>query len=161
MARTLSSSVIKKFNGYEFIKQNLARKEKTDFTAIDIVHEPIYDENLPIPYFFTSQIQLAYRSYIGRFKNGKEEIVHYAVKQCHYCQNSFKKNNEAMKNHMTVCAGKEGIIYVFDNGQIVNFQDNFKFLGDIPFTVYFDFETTTSNSAFSDPKMYVIRYCQI
>ena len=161
MTRTLSSSVIKKFNGYEFIKQNLARKEKTDFTAIDIVYEPIYDENLPIPCFFTSQIQLAYRSYIGRFKNGKEEIVHYAVKQCHYCQNSFKKNNEAMKNHMTVCAGKEGIIYVFDNGQIVNFQDNFKFLGDIPFTVYFDFETTTSNSAFSDPKMYVISYCQI
>ena len=62
---------------------------------------------------------------------------------------------------MTVCAGKEGIIYAFDNGQIVNFQDNFKFLGDVPFTVYFDFETTTRNSSFSDPKMYVISYCQI
>ena len=66
-----------------------------------------------------------------------------------------------MKKHMTVCAGKEGIIYAFENGQIVNFQDNFKFLSDAPFTVYFDFETTTGNSAFSDPKMYVIIYCQI
>ena len=31
----------------------------------------------------------------------------------------------------------------------------------MPFTIYFDFETTTGNSAFSDPKIYVISYCQI
>ena len=62
---------------------------------------------------------------------------------------------------MSVCAAKGGITYAFDNGQIVNFQDNFKYLGDMPFTVYFDFETATGNSAFSDPKMYVISYCQI
>ena len=72
-----------------------------------------------------------------------------------------KKTDEAMEKHMTVCAGKEGITYAFDNGQIVNFQDDFKYLGDAPFTVYFDFETTTGNSAFSDPKKYVISYCQI
>ena len=46
-------------------------------------------------------------------------------------------------------------------GQIVNFQDNFKYLGDAPFTVYFDFETTTGKSAFLDPKMYVISYCEV
>ena len=62
---------------------------------------------------------------------------------------------------MTVCAAKERITYAFDNGQIVNFQDNLKCLGDVPFTVYFDFETATGNSAFSDPKMYIISYCQI
>ena len=89
VTRSLSRSDIEKFNGYEFIKQKLACKEKIDFTAIDIVYEPVYDENLPIRCFFTSQIQLAYRSYIGRFKNGKEEIVHYTIKQCHYCQNLF------------------------------------------------------------------------
>ena len=102
-------------------------------------------------------------SYIGRFKNGKEEIFHYTVTQCHYCQNFFKKKktDEAMEKRMAVCAGKEGITYAFDNGQIVNFQDDFKYLGDAPFTVYFDFETTTGNSAFSDPKKYVISYCQI
>ena len=34
-------------------------------------------------------------------------------------------------------------------------------MGDVPFTVYFDFETTTGSSVFFDPKMYVISYCQI
>ena len=62
---------------------------------------------------------------------------------------------------MSVCSAKGGITYDFDNGQIVNFQDNFKYLGDVPFKVYFDFEITTDNSAFSELKIYVISYCQI
>ena len=67
-----------------------------------------------------------------------------------------------MKNHMSICSAREGITYAFDNGQILNYQDNFKFLGDLPFTVYFDFETTTGGkSVFFDPSMYVTSYCQI
>ena len=34
-------------------------------------------------------------------------------------------------------------------------------MGDLPFTVYFDFETTTSDSILHDPKIFVISYCQI
>ena len=53
-----------------------------------------------------------------------------------------------MKKHLTICAAREGITYSFDNSQIINFQDNFKFLGDFPFAVYYDFETTTGDSVF-------------
>ena len=53
-----------------------------------------------------------------------------------------------MKKHLSVCSAKEGITYAFDIGQILNYQDNFKYLGDLPFTVYFDFETATGNSPF-------------
>ena len=31
----------------------------------------------------------------------------------------------------------------------------------MPFSVYFDFETTTGDSVFFDSKMYVVSYCQI
>lgn len=62
---------------------------------------------------------------------------------------------------MKVCASKEGITYSFNNGQITSFQSNFKYLGDVPFTVYFDFETTTGDTVFFDPKMFVVSYCQI
>ena len=54
-----------------------------------------------------------------------------------------------LKKHLSISAAREGIICAFDNGQIVNFQDNFKYMGDVPFTVYFNFETTTGS------------YCQI
>ena len=32
---------------------------------------------------------------------------------------------------------------------------------DVPFTVYFDFETTTGDNIFQDPNMFDISYCQI
>ena len=34
-------------------------------------------------------------------------------------------------------------------------------MGDLLFTAYFDFETTTGDSVLNDPKMFVISYCQI
>ena len=43
-----SSSIIQKFNGYEIIKHELARKEKIEFTPINIIYEPVYDENVPV-----------------------------------------------------------------------------------------------------------------
>ena len=66
-----------------------------------------------------------------------------------------------MKKHLQVCAAKGGITCFFNNGQIITFQDNFKYLGDIPFTIYFDFETTTGDSVFFDPKIFVKSHCQI
>ena len=42
----------------------------------------------------------------------------------------------------------------------VPFQDNFKYIRDLPFTVYFDFEITTGGSILHDSKMFVISYCQ-
>ena len=66
-----------------------------------------------------------------------------------------------MKKHLSACAAKEGISYSFGNGAIIIYQDNMKCIVDNPFTVYFDFETTTGNAAFFYPKMYVVSYCQI
>ena len=66
-----------------------------------------------------------------------------------------------MKKHLYVCSVKEGITYAFENSQILNYQDSFNYLGDLPFTVYFDFETTTGNCPFFNSAMYVMSYCQI
>ena len=143
------------------MEQKLARKEKVDFIPLDIEYEPTFDEKALIPCFFTSQIYLACRSYLGQFRKGEEKISHRTFKQCHYCENFFAKTDENMKKHLPAFSAKGGMTYAFDIGQIVIFQDNFKYLGDVPFTVYFDFETTTGNSPFSDPKMYVISYFQV
>ena len=51
-----------------------------------------------------------------------------------------------MKKHIKVCEAKEGVTYKFDNGNIISFEDNFKYMGNVPFTVYFDFATTTGNA---------------
>ena len=53
-----------------------------------------------------------------------------------------------MNHHISVCAAKEGITYYFDNATIIDYKDNYKYMCDVPFTVYFDFETTAGNAGF-------------
>ena len=70
MARSLSACVLEKFNGYEKIRNDLSRKEKVDFRAIDIVYEPLFDKDTPVICYFSQNIQLPYRSYIRKFEKG-------------------------------------------------------------------------------------------
>ena len=51
-----------------------------------------------------------------------------------------------------VCSSVAGVVYKFSNQKIVSFHDNFKFMGNLPLTVYFDFETTTGDSVINDKK---------
>ena len=157
MTRNLSPCVVEKFNGYEIIRQDLTRKEKVDFRAIDIVYEPSFEKVIPAVCYFSPNIQLVYKSYIAEFQKGQEKVINRAVRQCHYCQNYFAKNYGQMQKYLSICAAKEGITY----SQIIDYQDNFKYIGDLPFAVYFDFETTTEDAVFFDSKIFIISYCMI
>ena len=64
-----------------------------------------------------------------------------------------------MQEHTSCCAGQSGFSYSFDNDKIINYQDNFNKIGDLPFAIYYDFETTTGSTVFFDAKMYVVSYC--
>ena len=156
VTRNLLSSVLEKFNSYEMIRNDLSYQEKAEVIPIDVVYEPICDENFPVPCYFTSEIHLAYRSYVGFFDKEKEQIKNRTFRQCHYCQNFFAKNKEQIKKLLSICTAKEGITYAFDNGQTLNYQDNFKYLSDLRFTVYFDFEATArGNSVFFFGSSYI------
>ena len=43
------------------------------------------------------------------------------------------------------CSSVPGVVCNFNNQNVVTFEDNFKFKGDLPFALYFDFETTAPN----------------
>ena len=66
-----------------------------------------------------------------------------------------------MKEHLLCCSGRAGFMYVSDNAKIIDYQYNYKRLGDLPFMIYYDFETTTGSVVFFDAKMYVLSYCRI
>ena len=53
-----------------------------------------------------------------------------------------------MKERLACCSGKAGFTFSFDNGKVIDYQDHYSNLGDMPFSVYFDFETTTGNVVF-------------
>ena len=110
---------------------------------------------------FAPKIELAYKSYVGHVEKGLEKIINRTVKQCHYCQNYFAKSLDKMEKHLSICAAKEEVTYSFDNRQIIDYQDIFKYIGDFPFSVYFDFETTIGNAVFFDSKSFLSSYCMI
>ena len=66
-----------------------------------------------------------------------------------------------MKKHLSCCSGKAGFTFSFDNGKIIYYQDHYKNLGDIPFSIYYDFETTTDSVVFFDAKMFVVSYSMV
>ena len=90
--------------------------------------------------YITDDIRLAYRSYVSKKIRGKEKIGNHAVRHCHFCEKYFVKTKDAMAKHTKIYAAKEGIVYIFENGKTIDFQDNFRYLGDVSVTVYFDFE---------------------
>ena len=68
------------------------------------------------------------------------------------------------KKHRKCCIKMPGILYKFENQNLVMYGYNLKFRGDLPFAAYFDFETTTTpykGYKSYDSQMYPIPYCLI
>ena len=60
------------------------------------------------------------------------------------------------KRHMANCSGKPGVVYNFNNQNLISHAK-----GDVPFVIYFDFETTAPTDKCLDPeqkKMFVVSY---
>ena len=108
--------------------------------------------------FFTPKIHLGFRTTIGKSRKGGNVLNHNHAKQCHYCNNYFIKSDEKMKKHLSICSGKAGLTFSFDNGKIADHQDHYRNLGNLSFSIYYDFETSTGSVVFFDAKMYLVSY---
>ena len=52
---------------------------------------------------------------------------------------------------MEHCSGVPWIIYNFNNQNLVSFDDNFGYKGDLAVVAYIDFGTTAPTDAYFDP----------
>ena len=138
----------------------MKNEEKRCHEPVDVIYEPVNDER-SIECYFTSNLHLAYRSYCSKKVKGDYRTYHLATKQCYYCDKYFACPANTFYQHTKICLGIAGIVYKFENNKVISYQDNFKYMGDLPFTGYFDFERTTGDSILHDPKMFGISYCQI
>ena len=74
---------------------------------------------------------------------------------------SLKDKNKWTNHHMSVCTARAGFEFSFENNKIIDYQDNYQKLGDLPFSIYYDFETTTGNTVLFDAKMCIVSYCMV
>ena len=68
------------------------------------------------------------------------------------------------KRHMGNCSGVPGVIYNSNTQCLISFEDNFHAKGDLPFVIYFDFETAAPTDNCFDPEqktMFVVSYVMI
>ena len=52
---------------------------------------------------------------------------------------------------MENCSGKSVVVYNFNNQCLISYQDNLQNKGNVPFTIYFDFETAPTDNSL-DPE---------
>ena len=61
-------------------------------------------------------------------------------------------------------SGVPGVIYNFNTQILISFEDKFHAKGNLPFVIYFDFETTAPTDNCFDPEqktMFVVSYVMI
>ena len=59
---------------------------------------------------------------------------------------------------MENCSGKPWVVYNFNNQCLISYQDNFQNKGDVPFTIFFDFDNCLDPE---QKKIFVVSYVMI
>ena len=93
------------------------------------------------------------------YSEGLKTRRSFTIYEYYYC-NKFFRGKAKREHHLKVFSGKPGIVYNFCSQTLNSFEDNFGSKGDVPFTTYFDFETTSPTDSEwlnpEDKKMFVM-----
>ena len=156
VVRQLSSCIHEKFNVFNIISIEYSKKLRKKFKPIDIIYNPLKKPDVEIKCYFLQDISSANRN----TWNKSEKLSHGFAYQCYYC-GKFFAISDRQELHMEHCSGVPGIIYNFNNQNLVTFEDNLGYKGDLPVVAYINFETTAPIGNCFDPeqkKMFVVSY---
>ena len=110
--------------------------------------------------FFTNDLKNAYRAL---YLKGTQQRSTKTLYECFYC-NDFWVTKSRYEAHLRVCGKKPGVVYNFNLKNIVTFEENLKYKGDVPFSVYADFETSAPIGDYLSPEnkqMFAVSYSLI
>ena len=97
--------------------------------------------------YFSIGMHLACR---GTYNDG-DKTKYSTAQQCYYFSNFYGRKDKYEK-HIKNCTDQPGTIYGFSVQNLVTFEDNLKYKGDLKLTAYIDFETTAPTNACLDPE---------
>ena len=156
--KQLASCLNKKYNGFQVIRNSFSKRERREFEPIDIIYVPTKNTQVLPSCYYTTNVANAYTAL---YSEGLKTRRSFSIYECYYC-NKFFRQKSKKDHHLKICSGKPGIINNFCSQTLTSFEDNFNAKGDIPFSVYFDFETTSPTDSEwlnpEDKKMFVMSY---
>ena len=145
------------WSGFRLISIEHEKKQRKLFKPIDVIYKPTKSIEIE-PLFFQRIFQKHIRLLIQKEKKGITRA--HKCYQYHYCNKLFIQEIR-QKRHIENCSGRTGVVYNFNNQNLIRYKDNVHAKGDVPFVLYFDFETTAPTNDCLDPeqkKMYVVSY---
>ena len=156
--KQLASCLIQKYNGFQVIKSLFNKRQRRTFSPVDIIYIPTKNAQILPSCFYMTNISNAYTAL---YSEGLKTRRAFTIYECYYC-NKFFRQKHKKENHVKVCSRKPGIVYNFCSQTLTSFEDNYKAKGDVPFPIYFDFETTSpTDSEWLNPeekKKFVMSY---
>ena len=147
IVKKLSSCLIEKYSGFRVISIEFERKQRKLFKPTDIICKPTKSIEIEPLCYFSDDISKAYSSL---HSVGEKITRAHKRYQCYYC-NKFFNQEMRQKRHMANCSVRPGIVYNFNNQNLISYQDNFRAKSDVPFVIYFDLETTAPTDNRLDP----------
>ena len=159
IVRQLSSCIQEKFDGFNIVCVEYSKKLRKTFKPINVVYKPVRKPEKKISCYATFNISKVYRSSCGQ----GDKLSHGFAYECYYCGKFFARADKH-KRHVDNCSGINGIVYNFNNQNLVTFEDSLKYKGDLPMVIYFDYETTAPTDNCLDPEqieMFVVSYVMI
>ena len=112
-------------------------KKLRKFKTINIIYKPVKSPDKKIQCYYSQDISKSYRNSCGDAK----KLLHRFAFECYYCGKFFARADK-QEGHIENCFGVPGIIYNFNNKNLITFEDNVKSEGDMPMAMYSAFETT-------------------
>ena len=92
--------------------------------------------------------------------NEGSKIKHCSAWQYYFCSYYYARKGK-FDHHFENCTGQPGYAYNFNTQNLLTFEENLKYNGDIPLVAYIDFETTAPTDECLKPenrKMFAVSY---
>lgn len=90
-------------------------------------------------------------AFCGTFSKSNRGVKNPTAEQCYGCNKYFTEKKK-LEKHSEIFSSIPGVIKKFNNQNIKKFEDKFKFMGEVHFCVYFEFETTCGKNVYEFDK---------
>ena len=105
------------------------------------IYKPVKKNDEIINCYFSEKLNFGFRI----------EKVHSTSQQCYFCSNYYVSKDK-YDRHIQNSAGQLGFAHNFKTQNLLHFEENIKYKGDIPLGAYIDFETTALRNKFRSRK---------
>ena len=98
------------------------RKIRQKMSPIDIIYKPVKKEDEIVEWFFSTQMNLAFRATLNENKEPKK-LKHSTAFQCYFCSTYYSRK-ERFDRHIENCTGRPGFFYNFNTQNLLTFEEN-------------------------------------